>query len=82
MHSHNPIEALANMRHELGEHGGINMSIEASTIFTVMAEHSRRARAFAECLQRHGIKVGYTGSLEQRWDQHEDVLRTLDRETV
>ena len=37
MHKHNPIEALANMRHEFGEHGGVNMSIEASATFTVMA---------------------------------------------
>lgn len=32
----NPIESLASMRHEFGEHGGVNMSIEASTTFTVM----------------------------------------------
>ena len=31
-----PIEALAELRHEFGEHGGVNMSIEASTTFTVM----------------------------------------------
>jgi methionine-gamma-lyase len=31
-----PIEALAAIRHEFGEHGGVNMSIEASTTFTVM----------------------------------------------
>ncbi|MHC5024409.1 MAG: aminotransferase class V-fold PLP-dependent enzyme [Planctomycetota bacterium] len=31
-----PIESLANLRHEFGEHGGVNMSIEASTTFTVM----------------------------------------------
>jgi methionine-gamma-lyase len=31
-----PMEALATMRHEFGEHGGVNMSIEASTTFTVM----------------------------------------------
>lgn len=31
-----PIESLADMRHEFGEHGGVNMSIEASTTFTVM----------------------------------------------
>ncbi|HLF29570.1 MAG TPA: aminotransferase class I/II-fold pyridoxal phosphate-dependent enzyme, partial [Xanthomonadales bacterium] len=35
----NPLEALANIRHEFGEHGGVNMSVEASTTFTVM--HSR-----------------------------------------
>lgn len=32
-----PIESLADMRHEFGEHGGVNMSIEASTTFTVMS---------------------------------------------
>lgn len=32
----NPQESLASMRHEFGEHGGVNMSIEASTTFTVM----------------------------------------------
>ena len=31
-----PIESFAAMRHEFGEHGGVNMSIEASTTFTVM----------------------------------------------
>ncbi len=32
----NPVETLANIRHEFGEHGGVNMSIEASTTFTAM----------------------------------------------
>lgn len=32
----NPMESLADMRHEFGEHGGVNMSIETSTTFTVM----------------------------------------------
>lgn len=31
-----PVESLASLRHEFGEHGGVNMSIEASTTFTVM----------------------------------------------
>ncbi|MDH3490565.1 MAG: aminotransferase class I/II-fold pyridoxal phosphate-dependent enzyme [Gammaproteobacteria bacterium] len=31
-----PIEDLADLRHEFGEHGGVNMSIEASTTFTVI----------------------------------------------
>ena len=36
----NPLESLANLRHEFGEHGGVNMSIEASTTFTVLqADH-------------------------------------------
>jgi methionine-gamma-lyase len=33
----NPVESLADARHEFGEHGGVNLSIEASTTFTVMA---------------------------------------------
>jgi len=32
----NPVEALASLRHEFGEHGGVNMSIEASSTFTVV----------------------------------------------
>jgi methionine-gamma-lyase len=31
-----PIESFASMRHEFGEHGGVNMSVETSTAFTVM----------------------------------------------
>jgi methionine-gamma-lyase len=31
-----PIRSLADMRHEFGEHGGVNMSVETSTTFTVM----------------------------------------------
>ena len=31
-----PIESLASMRHEFGEHGGVNLSIETSTTFTVL----------------------------------------------
>lgn len=38
MSGFDPIESLADMRHEFGEHGGVNMSIEASTTFTV--EHA------------------------------------------
>ena len=36
MKHHNPVETLATTRHEFGEHGGVNMSVEASTTFTVM----------------------------------------------
>lgn len=32
-----PVAAMADSRHEFGEHGGVNLSIEASTTFTVMA---------------------------------------------
>lgn len=31
-----PIQSMAAVRHEFGEHGGVNMSIENSTTFTVM----------------------------------------------
>ena len=33
----NPVEELARAKHTFGEHGGVNMSIEASTTFTVTA---------------------------------------------
>ncbi len=33
---HHPLESLADLRHEFGEHGGVNRSIEASTTFTVL----------------------------------------------
>ncbi|MGI9249143.1 MAG: aminotransferase class I/II-fold pyridoxal phosphate-dependent enzyme [Woeseiaceae bacterium] len=36
MNRRDPIEDLAHLRHEFGEHGGVNMSIEASTTFTVI----------------------------------------------
>ncbi len=36
MPNFDPLESLADMRHEFGEHGGVNMSIETSTTFTVM----------------------------------------------
>lgn len=36
MGTFDPLESMANMRHEFGEHGGVNLSIEASTTFTVM----------------------------------------------
>ncbi|XP_019149666.1 PREDICTED: methionine gamma-lyase [Ipomoea nil] len=37
-----PAAALASARHEFGEHGGVNMSIEASATFTVMEPESLR----------------------------------------
>lgn len=37
-----PASALANSRHEFGEHGGVNMSIEASATFTVMEPETMR----------------------------------------
>lgn len=37
-----PAGNLANARHEFGEHGGVNMSIEASATFTVMEPETMR----------------------------------------
>jgi methionine-gamma-lyase len=36
MKRHDPVADLARHRHEFGEHGGVNMCIEASSTFTVM----------------------------------------------
>ena len=36
MKTFDPIRSFANLRHEFGEHGGVNMSVEASTTFTVI----------------------------------------------
>lgn len=36
MAGRNPIEDLAHLRHEFGEHGGVNMSVESSSTFTVI----------------------------------------------
>ncbi|GMH09585.1 hypothetical protein Nepgr_011426 [Nepenthes gracilis] len=41
-----PVAALGKLRHEFGEHGGVNMSIEASATFTVM-EPETMPRLFA-----------------------------------
>jgi methionine-gamma-lyase len=37
MSKFDPIQSFANLRHEFGEHGGVNMSVEASTTFTVIS---------------------------------------------
>jgi methionine-gamma-lyase len=36
MKAFDPIRSFADLRHEFGEHGGVNMSVEASTTFTVI----------------------------------------------
>ncbi|PIM98109.1 Cystathionine beta-lyase/cystathionine gamma-synthase [Handroanthus impetiginosus] len=41
-HMEDPAAALSNARHEFGEHGGVNMSIEASATFTVMEPETMR----------------------------------------
>ena len=35
-HTHDPLINLASIRHEFGEHGGVNLSIETSSTFTVL----------------------------------------------
>ncbi len=35
-----PIQSLSGVQHEFGELGGVNMSIEASTSYTVMVRES------------------------------------------
>ncbi len=40
MSAPNPVEQMARVRHEFGEHGGVNMCIEASTTFTVLDPHT------------------------------------------
>ncbi|MDF1809977.1 MAG: aminotransferase class V-fold PLP-dependent enzyme [Phycisphaerales bacterium] len=46
--SFDPVQSLSRVRHEFGEHGGVNMSIEASTTYTVMA-----AEIMPEIFQGH-----------------------------
>jgi methionine-gamma-lyase len=36
MKKFDPIESLADLKHEFGEHGGVNLSIETSSTFTVL----------------------------------------------
>ena len=48
MKDFDPIESFADMRHEFGEHGGVNMSVETSSTFTV-----KDARTMPEIFQGH-----------------------------
>lgn len=54
MSSFDPVESLAKIRHEFGEHGGVNMSISASTTYTVLRADTMPA-IFAG---RHGPDAG------------------------
>ncbi len=49
-----PVRAMAGHRHEFGEHGGVNMSVESSTTFTVM-DPARMPQIFAG---EHGPEQG------------------------
>lgn len=42
-HDTDPMQRLAELRHELGEHGGVNMCIEASSTFTALTTGSMDA---------------------------------------
>jgi len=42
-----------------------------------MAAHGERALAMAERLYDGGVNVGYTGTLEQRWQQLKDALEEI-----
>ena len=54
MKKFDPIRSFADLRHEFGEHGGVNMSVEASTTFTVID-----AETMPEIFQGHlGPDVG------------------------
>lgn len=50
----NPIESMANARHEFGEHGGVNMCIESSTTFTVLKANEMPALFLGEAGPEQG----------------------------
>jgi methionine-gamma-lyase len=68
-----PLEALAVLRHEFGEHGGVNMSIEASTAFTVM-----RAGTMPEIF--HGLRGPDTGGCYLYGRHYNPTVYVLGRE--
>ena len=62
-----PQQAMADARHEFGEHGGVNMSIAASTTYTVMS--AERASKLMDLLQNEvrfgfiAVSLGYFDTL-------------------
>jgi methionine-gamma-lyase len=52
-----PAEALAAARHELGEHNGINMSIEASSTFTFKDSDAMNRAFLGEVGPKTGIYI-------------------------
>jgi methionine-gamma-lyase len=52
-----PAEALAAARHELGEHNGINMSIEASNTFTFKDSDAMNRAFLGEVGPKTGIYI-------------------------
>ena len=55
-----PHQTMADARHEFGEHGGVNMSIAASTTNTVMSPELM-PEIFSERLPKLGLDVVYPG---------------------
>ena len=86
-----PVAALALSKHTFGEHGGVNMSIEASTTFTVMKAATmpeifagRRDADHDGCFlyARHFNPTVFTlghelAALEDRWRQLLSAVRAV-----
>ena len=81
MTGRNPIEALAHLRHEFGGcalamaerlyDGGVNVG------YPGLAHHPDRALFDELRCPDHGYG-GYTGTLEQRWQQLKDALEEIE----
>jgi len=54
------------------------MSISASSTSSELSESDQTAAGISPGLIR--ISIGYTGTVEQRWEQFEDALRILENE--
>lgn len=67
--SFDPIRSFSRVRHELGEHGGVNMSMEA--LKTDMEMDAGIRPGFVR------ISIGHPGTLEDRWAQFERALRVV-----
>lgn len=72
MTTFDPMASYANLRHEFGEHGGVNMSVSTSS---EMPDEELIKADIAPGLVR--ISIGYTGTLEQRWTQMQSALEKL-----
>jgi methionine-gamma-lyase len=51
------------------------MTLSASSTSSELSEEDKASAGISPGLVR--MSIGYTGSLEQRWDQLDDALRTL-----
>ena len=70
MKHRNPVETMANTRHEFGEHGGVNMSVEASTTFTVL-----KSRTMPEIF--HGEKPKNTTNIKRFVGYYEPLFKDI-----